>query len=127
MLLCQRTQPHPLTSSSFLICNGDSATLTASSGNTYVWSNGATTPSITVSSSDNYRVTVTNGIGCTSTSSYVEVIESDFTSSILFFTESMDTAVGTTSIAIHEANNGFDNDNFYDVRYSRCQADSSFI
>ena len=93
-------------------CNGDSAILTASSGNTYAWSNGETTPSITVSSSGNYRVTVTNGLGCTSTSSYVEIIESDYTSSILFFTESMDTAVGTTSIAMHEANNGFDNDNF---------------
>ena len=93
-------------------CNGDSAVLTASSGLTYAWSNGSTSPSITVSTTGNYRVTVSNGTGCTSTSSYVEVIESDFTSAGTYFKETMDTVLSNTPIATYEANNGFDNDAF---------------
>lgn len=43
-------------------CNGGNVTLTANNGNayTYKWSNGATTPAITVSQGGNYRVTVYN-------------------------------------------------------------------
>lgn len=49
------------------ICSGASTILTASGGSSYVWSNGMTTSSITVSpiSTTNYRVTVTNANGCT--------------------------------------------------------------
>ncbi len=48
------------------ICIGASATLTASGGGTYLWSNGATTNTITVNPiiTTNYIVTVTNGNGC---------------------------------------------------------------
>lgn len=49
-------------------CNGGSVTLTASSGTAYLWSNGATTPSITVTSSGNYNVRVTQTGGCSATS-----------------------------------------------------------
>ena len=38
--------------------NGGSVTLTASPGTSYLWSNGATTQSITVSTSDTYSVTI---------------------------------------------------------------------
>ena len=50
------------------ICEGNSATLTASGGGTYVWSTGATTASIVVApgSTTTYTVTVTNN-GCTDT------------------------------------------------------------
>ncbi|PSJ76097.1 hypothetical protein C7N43_15585 [Sphingobacteriales bacterium UPWRP_1] len=53
------------------ICNGQSASLTASGGGTYLWSNGATSPSISVSPTANttYNVTVTNAGGCTATAS----------------------------------------------------------
>jgi hypothetical protein len=51
------------------ICQGDSVTLTASSANSYLWSNNATTQSITVSTSGNYSVTVTDGNGCSASSS----------------------------------------------------------
>ncbi len=51
------------------ICLGESATLTATGGNTYEWSNGETTASITVSptSNETYVVTITVASGCTTT------------------------------------------------------------
>ena len=51
------------------ICNGESTTLTANGGNTYTWSNSATTASITVSPTANtsYTVTVSIGANCTAT------------------------------------------------------------
>jgi PKD repeat protein len=50
-------------------CEGLSVTLTASAATSYLWSTGATTQSIVVTISGNYTVTVTNGFGCTATSS----------------------------------------------------------
>jgi len=50
-------------------CVGNSVTLTASAGNSYLWSNNATTQSIIVSASGSYSVTVTNANGCSATSS----------------------------------------------------------
>lgn len=57
------------------ICQGDSVTLSASYGYafTYLWSNGATTRSITVGNSGNYTVTVSYG-GNSVVSSPVQVI-----------------------------------------------------
>jgi len=54
------------------VCQGQSATLTATGaggGGTYLWSNGATTASITVSpnTTQTYTVTASTGPGCTST------------------------------------------------------------
>ena len=49
------------------ICHGESTTLTASNlpiGYTYLWSNGATTPNITVSMAGTYALTVTSPEGC---------------------------------------------------------------
>lgn len=50
------------------ICEGEDATLTASGGDSYLWSNGATTPTITISpnSTTNYSVIVTQN-SCSST------------------------------------------------------------
>ncbi|MGC4041174.1 MAG: GEVED domain-containing protein [Flavobacterium sp.] len=45
-------------------CAGGSVVLTASVGNGYLWSNNATTSSITVSASGNYTVQVSNASGC---------------------------------------------------------------
>ncbi|HEX6099032.1 MAG TPA: hypothetical protein VF432_22155 [Thermoanaerobaculia bacterium] len=54
-------------------CEGGSVTLSAPAGQSYLWSNGATTQSITVSASGSYSVTVTNGNGCSATSSATSV------------------------------------------------------
>ncbi len=60
------------------VCSGLSATLTASGGNNYVWSNGDTGPTITVSPSvsTTYMVTVTAANGCTATQSKTVTVSS---------------------------------------------------
>lgn len=55
-------------------CEGGSVTLTAPAGfNGYLWSNGATTQSVTVTESGSYTVSVSDGNGCTGTSTEVDV------------------------------------------------------
>jgi endonuclease/exonuclease/phosphatase family metal-dependent hydrolase len=54
-------------------CSGGSVVLTASYANQFLWSNGSTAQSITVSNSGNYTVTGTSGNGCTTTSAPVIV------------------------------------------------------
>jgi hypothetical protein len=49
-------------------CQGGSVTLTSSPGSSYLWSNGATSQSITVTTPGNYTVTVTGAGGCSATS-----------------------------------------------------------
>ncbi len=66
------------------ICNGASATLTASGGVSYAWSTGAASASIVVnpSSAANYSVTVTDGNGCTASTSRSVTVNSLPTASI---------------------------------------------
>ncbi|MEP7164643.1 MAG: S8 family serine peptidase [Ferruginibacter sp.] len=54
-------------------CNGSNVILTASSGNSYLWNNGATTQSITVNASGNFTVAVTQNGGCVSNSTTTSV------------------------------------------------------
>ena len=54
-------------------CAGGSVTLTSSAGSSYLWSNGATTQSISVTTSGSYTVTVTNASGCSATSAAIAV------------------------------------------------------
>ncbi len=54
-------------------CQGASVTLSASSGNTYLWSNGATTQTINVSNSGSFSVTVDQGNSCINTSAATAV------------------------------------------------------
>ncbi|MBK8703805.1 MAG: hypothetical protein IPN33_09390 [Saprospiraceae bacterium] len=51
-------------------CEGETATLSATAGfNTYIWTNGETTSSITTSQTGTYSVMVTDNNGCTATAS----------------------------------------------------------
>ncbi len=54
-------------------CQGGSVVLTASAGSSWLWSNGATTQSTTVSAAGSYTVVVTNASGCSNTSSATAV------------------------------------------------------
>lgn len=55
-------------------CTGDSVTLSATGGGTYLWSTGATTPSITVLASGVYTVTSNSSCGTSTASQAVTVI-----------------------------------------------------
>jgi gliding motility-associated-like protein len=55
-------------------CAGGSVTLTSSSGTGYLWSNGATTASINVSTAGSYTVKVTNASGCQSAASVATIV-----------------------------------------------------
>ncbi|MDQ0476861.1 PA14 domain-containing protein [Chryseobacterium sp. MDT2-18] len=54
---------------SLTFCAGGSVTLTSSTGTSYLWSNGATTQSISATAGGTYTVQVTNASGCQSASS----------------------------------------------------------
>ena len=56
-----------------ILCEGASTELCATGVGTYLWSNGATTSCITVSTAGIYSVTITSAAGCSSTCQ-VEVI-----------------------------------------------------
>jgi hypothetical protein len=58
------------------ICNGNTITLTATGGVSYVWSNSETTDAISVSpsSTTTYIVTATNNAGCTDTASVTVIV-----------------------------------------------------
>lgn len=61
-LIVNPIPPTPtITSSSNILCAGGNITLTSSSTTGNLWSNGATTPSITVSAAGTYTLTVSNG------------------------------------------------------------------
>ena len=55
-------------------CTGGNVTLTASAGTSYLWSTGATTRQITVSTTGNYFVRVSNDAGCQSAASATTVV-----------------------------------------------------
>ena len=67
------------------ISYGTSATLTASGGTSYLWSNGATTASTTVSpvNRTTYTVTVTGANGCTATDDVIVVVEKKYSLSFV--------------------------------------------
>ena len=61
-------------SGSISICTGSSQTLTSSAGTTYLWSNGESTPSISVNTTGSYTVQVTNSFGCLSQASLATTV-----------------------------------------------------
>jgi len=93
------------------ICNGNSVTLTASSGVSFLWSTGVTSSSILVNSAGSYSVTITSAGGCTSLSNVVVVSIGAAPTNSVLFSENIGTVTTTTSIAAHETANGFQNIN----------------
>jgi uncharacterized repeat protein (TIGR03803 family) len=75
MITVNALPPTPIitTSGASTFCEGDSVILTASAGNSYLWSNGKTTQSNTITTSGNYSVKITNANGCSATSSATTV------------------------------------------------------
>jgi hypothetical protein len=76
VMLTVLQQPSPIiqASGNTTICAGNSVTLsTTLPYATYLWSNGATTPSILVNATGNYSVTVTNVNNCPTTSAVMAV------------------------------------------------------
>ncbi|MFN8299780.1 MAG: T9SS type A sorting domain-containing protein [Chitinophagales bacterium] len=65
-----------ITPASSAICTGSSATLTASGGSSYLWSDNSTTAVITVSPANTatYSVTVTNSNNCTASASRTVIV-----------------------------------------------------
>jgi len=64
------------------LCPGGNVTLSANPGNTYLWSNGATTQSINVGTAGTYTVTVSNGPNCSAVSTPVTVTVGSATAQI---------------------------------------------
>ncbi len=62
-------------SSSLSFCEGTSIKLTASEGNIYLWNNGETSKEITVDSSGQYKVIVTDNNGCSNESELIVTTE----------------------------------------------------
>lgn len=70
-----KANPAVSVSGSANLCQGQSITLSVGTADTFAWSNGATTQTITVSNAGNYSVTVTDAsLSCQATSSPVAVV-----------------------------------------------------
>ncbi len=73
LLINSVTTPVITPSGPVSFCQGSSVVLNASVAVSYLWSTGATTQNITVTSTGSYSVTVTNALGCTGVSPSVDV------------------------------------------------------
>lgn len=94
-------------------CQGDSVVLSAPSGYSYLWSNGATTSSITVKNAGTYSVTVTNANGCavissptTVTVNYIPTMSVATTGSTAFCTGGSVTLTAAGGFASYLWSNG---------------------
>ena len=99
--LPQQVQFHSATTSTITpqgsvpLVTGGSVTLTANNGQSYLWSNGATTQSLSVTATGSYTVTVTDGNGCKSVPATVQVVPLN-TSNMISFTGSTTVCQGDT-------------------------------
>jgi len=101
----QATTPTVNPSGSTTFCSGSSVTLTSSSGETYLWSTGATTQSIIVNSSGSYWVKVTQYQRCLSNSS--TPISVTVTSSVSASSSTPTVCVNTAIPTITHVTSGF--------------------
>ncbi|MBK7886416.1 MAG: hypothetical protein IPJ86_03665 [Bacteroidetes bacterium] len=89
------------------LCTGDTILLSCSSANSYLWSTGATSQAIYISTPGLYTVTVTNNFGCVSALAPIVVTALSGQLSDTIFYENIGSVATTTAIAVHEFNNGF--------------------
>jgi len=75
--LSAQTTPSIIADGPLTFCQGGAVTLTADAGASYLWSNGATTQSVTVTETGAYSVTTTSADGVASTSQPVIVTVND--------------------------------------------------
>lgn len=89
-------------------CSGSSVTLTSTAGNSYLWSNGATTQSITANTAGSYTVQVTNPSGCQSAASAATSVTVNPTPAISLGTVTNPTtcASATGSIVVNGTGSG---------------------
>ena len=76
LTLTVKASPTLSISGNTMLCEGQSTTLTANGGNTYLWSNGSTNASVIISQSGIYTVTATNTEGCSSSANVSVVVSS---------------------------------------------------
>ncbi|MBK9283646.1 MAG: T9SS type A sorting domain-containing protein [Sphingobacteriaceae bacterium] len=74
MKLCSMNTPTITASGTTTFCQGGSVTLSSSPANSYSWSNGATTQSISTNQTGNYLVIVSNSVGCLASSNSISVL-----------------------------------------------------
>ncbi|OQB62650.1 MAG: Ser-Thr-rich glycosyl-phosphatidyl-inositol-anchored membrane family protein [Bacteroidetes bacterium ADurb.Bin141] len=77
------TNPTPYISGTLSFCQGSSTTLNAGSGySSYLWSTGANTQTLNISTAGTFTVTVTNANGCSGSASATTTVNSNPTPSI---------------------------------------------
>uniref|UniRef100_UPI0026148010 T9SS type A sorting domain-containing protein n=1 Tax=Fluviicola sp. TaxID=1917219 RepID=UPI0026148010 len=89
-------------------CSGNSVTLTSTAGNSYLWSNGATTQSIAATTAGSYTVQVANASGCQSVASAATIVTVNPTPAISLGTVTSPTACATNtgSITVNGSGSG---------------------
>ncbi len=81
-------------------CTGGSAMLTATGGQSYVWSNGATGASISVNQSGTYSVIATNANGCSATSNAITTTQNAVPVAVISVSGPTTLAAGQSTILI---------------------------
>lgn len=74
LTITQAPLPVITTNGPLTFCQGSSVLLTATAGNSYSWSNGASSQSVTITTGGTYTVTIDQGNGCISASNPVTVV-----------------------------------------------------
>ena len=85
----------PVISGNTAFCAGDYTTLTASGGDDYLWSTGATTPAINVNTAGTYSVTATTTNNCSATTS-VTVIQNQASDVVILGNTVICSGIGTS-------------------------------
>ncbi len=112
LTLTVKSLPSPSITGNTIICEGQTTTLTANGGVSYIWSNASTNNSISVSQSGVYTVTATNTDGCSNTANITVTVNSLPTITIggnNSFCQGSDVQLTATGASTYLWNNGSSN------------------